>query len=177
MSLINYLKTVLIAHEIHIQIFPIICCQIPLPVSLLSVILVMICIPVALGWSGLVPIDATCLACWARLHWAAVFSPLLHCFTGRWFLSPRSPTPTTFNNNICLFQQCTNATFFSTGLVIRYLHCTLRPIKRSRIDTLQQWAQFTDSINYASKNMSWNFTGCIAVRAVCRLNSKQNGSP
>lgn len=61
--------------------------------SLLSVILVMICIPVALAWSGLVPIDATCQACWVGLDWAALLfffslSPfLLHLASGRWFLS------------------------------------------------------------------------------------------
>lgn len=53
-----------IAHEINIQTFfyyPL--SALSLSLSLLSVILLMICIPVALGWSELVPIDATCQAC------------------------------------------------------------------------------------------------------------------
>ena len=73
-------------HEIKILTFFIICCQLPLTPSLppslsrLSVILVMICIPEALGQSGPVPIDATCQACWVRLDWAALLFP--HSSTG-----------------------------------------------------------------------------------------------
>lgn len=84
-------KNRIIAHGINIQTFSIICCQlspsIAPPLALLSVILLMICIPVALGWSELSPIDATCQACWAGLDWAALFFLLPHWFTGRWFLS------------------------------------------------------------------------------------------
>lgn len=45
---------------INIQKCSIMCCQVSL--CLLSVMLGVICIPLALGWSGPMPIDATCHA-------------------------------------------------------------------------------------------------------------------
>ena len=88
LSLMNYLNISGITHDINIQTFCNICCQLLLSPSLslthciLALILVTICIPVALGWSELVPTVATCQACRARLDWTALFflTPKLVCW-------------------------------------------------------------------------------------------------
>lgn len=75
--------------------------------SLVSVILVMICIPVALGWSELVPADSTCQACWVRLDRAALFflTPTLVCWQVIFLFSTTyrlSLPKLLLQNNICL---------------------------------------------------------------------------
>lgn len=81
MSFMNYLKSEALHMKLIFRHFLLSAVSSLSPsVSLLSVILVMICIPVALGWSELVPTDATCQACWVRLDWAALFFP--YSYTG-----------------------------------------------------------------------------------------------
>lgn len=100
----------------------------------------MICIPVALGWSELVPTDSTCQACWVRLDWVALFflTPTLVCWQVIFLFSTiyHSCFPKLLlQNYICFFFFIPLYTYWKaafpvvpTGLVIWYLPCTHQAI-------------------------------------------------
>lgn len=145
-----------ITREINIQPCSIMYRQLSflLSVSLLSVIRVTICIPVALGWSELVPIEATCQACRVRQDWAALFflTPTLVCWQVIFPLRPTTtyclslPKESPQKAHLFLFfplpLSCMHIKtvfwffFYSRPNRFGYLHCTLWAIERLKKDTL-----------------------------------------
>lgn len=144
-----------IAYEINIQTFSIICCQLSPPLS-----------PPAICYFG-----NDLYSCGIRLvracaHWCNVPGMLSEVILGcsvfvltptlvYWQVIslPLFPLPSALTSVFSITQYTFwNATFaVPAGLVSWYLHRALQPIKRLKQDIAQQWAQFTDSINYASK--------------------------
>lgn len=154
------------AREIHIQTSYIICCQLSLTLSVICYF-----------GNDLYSCGIRLVRSFA--HWCnvpgmlskvrlgrSVFSLLLQWFTGGWFLSLSSthcfaftkPAPRIFRITSAFtitqyrnLNSTWNATISMalTSCVILHLHSTLQPIKHFFKSTAQQWARFTDSINYA----------------------------